>query len=483
MLRRMDAGRACAVILALAAGPLLLNGCAPADVPENAGLPTSGPAKVILIIGDGMDDDQITIARNYLVGSTGRLTLDSMPFRGAVQVQAVDEDDPATRVYVSDSANTATSMATGAVTSPSRIATTAGSDEDLVTIMERARDAGLATAIVTTASVTDATPASFVAHVRQRYCQGPRNMRMTLAALDLEVDCSRDLKANGGLGSIAEQIADSDLDVVLGGGSQYFDQAAERPDSAGTAATTVADVAIANGFRIARTRAELAAQRDPGRILGLFSRDTMPVRWQGEEERQATRIERVDGEVQLPEPFVCEPDPGFEGTPTLTEMTRAALDRLDPDRGFVLMVESASIDKQSHFRRPCGHIGELGQLDEALAATLEYADAHPETLVLVTADHSHAAQIVTETGGFVGTRYATPGYLARLRTPEGSIMGINYATNDSPTQEYHTGSQVPLYASGPNVGELPTFIDQRDLYGIMLRHLGLPTAGLEPGPG
>ena len=52
------------------------------------------PPNVILIIGDGMDDQQITIARNYLVGSNGKLTLDGLPVRSTAQVLTVDESDP-----------------------------------------------------------------------------------------------------------------------------------------------------------------------------------------------------------------------------------------------------------------------------------------------------------------------------------------------------------------------------------------------------
>ena len=57
---------------------------------------------VILIIGDGMDDNQITIARNYLVGSNGQLLLDQLPMRSAVQVLSVDEDNPKRAIYVAD---------------------------------------------------------------------------------------------------------------------------------------------------------------------------------------------------------------------------------------------------------------------------------------------------------------------------------------------------------------------------------------------
>jgi alkaline phosphatase len=54
-------------------------------------------------------------------------------------------------------------------------------------------------------------------------------------------------------------------------------------------------------------------------------------------------------------------------------------------------------------------------------------------------------------------------------------MGINYATNDSPTQEDHSGVQVPLLASGPGVGDLPTLLRQTDIFDIAAKHLGLGT--------
>jgi alkaline phosphatase len=197
----------------------------------------------------------------------------------------------------------------------------------------------------------------------------------------------------------------------------------------------------------------------------------MPVKWGGENGARAKLIERVNGQPVLPEAFACEPNPRFDGMPTLAEMTRAALQHLDNDRGFFLMIESASIDKESHERRPCGHIGELGQLDETLALALDFAERHDETLVLVTADHSHAAQLAPEDGGNLFRQgYTTPGYFARIRTPEGSIM---YATNDNPLAENHTGSQVPLYASGPGAKEIPTFLARREIFHVMARHLKL----------
>lgn len=442
-------------------------GTAGCDGDTGAGSPA--PPKVVLIIGDGMDDQQITIARNYLAGYDGRLTLDELPYRGAVQVQTIDERTPSQPVYVADSANSATAMAAGVVTSTGRIATTAGADEDVTTIVELAQAAGFGTGIVSTASLTDATPASFVAHINRRLCQGPADMVTENERMPaFSADCSQDLKANGGRGSIAEQIAASPLDIALGGGAGYFGQIAE-----GETDKTVRDLARENGFELIDDESDLSGIERGVKVLGLFSRGTMPVAWRGTADAQAERIGREAGAVELPEPFTCEPNPGFAGMPTLAAMTRAALDHLDDGRAFFLMIESASIDKQSHMRRPCGQIGELGQLDESLGLVLDYARVHPETLVLVTADHGQAAKLIPERSVFAALNFASPGYFARLRTPEGGLMGINYATNDSPMQEDHSGVQVPLLASGRGVRDLPATLRQVDIFGIAARHLGL----------
>jgi hypothetical protein len=283
-----------------------------------------------------------------------------MPERSAVQIRTVAEGDPGVPIYVPDSANTATSMSSGIVTSTGRIATTATTDRDVPTIMELANAAGFGTGIVTTSSVTDATPASFVAHVSERLCESPSGMvRINERIPAFSTDCSADLKANGGAGSIAEQIAASPIDIVLGGGAQYFAEPAEGGIG------TVHDLAAASGFHLLATVAELESLPPDGKVLGLFSRGTMPVQWRGTADAAAARVSHGDdGRFELPEPFTCEPNPAFDGLPRLAEMARRALERLDDGRSFVLMIESASIDKQSHLRRPCGQIGELAQLDE-----------------------------------------------------------------------------------------------------------------------
>ncbi|MBN7796251.1 alkaline phosphatase [Parahaliea mediterranea] len=435
-------------------------------------------ANVILIIGDGMDDQQVTIARNYLQGARGQLLLDTMPVRSAVQILTVDDTMDRRPVYVADSANTATSIATGEVSSRGRIGTTAGDDRDAETIVELARAAGLRTGVVTTASVTDATPASFAAHVSNRMCENPDAM-VDITYHDIPLGgCEDDLKAAGGPGSIAEQLAVSGLDVLLGGGAKHFDPAVEGGEQ------SVARAAQLDGFSLVRSREELLGAPADARLLGLFAPSTLPVRLRGEDGREAeaakpsllNRLHRYLGDVTLPEPMTCEPNPAFDGTPSLKEMTDVALARLsaDNERGFFLMVESASIDKQAHERKPCGSIGELQQLEEALASALDFAASHPDTLVLVTADHSQAAQLVPATSIFAkyNVPIYSPGLVARIITPEGSLMSVNYATNQF-SHEEHTGASVPLYGNAVADGRVAPFIRQPDLFTIVRDYLGL----------
>ena len=305
---------------------------------------------VILIIGDGMDEQQITIARNYLHGASGRLLLDQMPLRSNSQILATEDNSSGRPVYVSDSANTATSMATGAVTSRKRIATSAGSDQDLETIVELAAQHGYRTGVVTTSSITDATPAAFATHISHRLCENPEKME-EVSYMDIFLAaCPDDLKANGGRGSIAEQLVESPLDVILGGGSKHFTPSAEGTN------ISVLELARQLGFEVVVSKQELTQAGSSGRLLGLFSPGTMPVRLQGENGRSAEKpdasalnhLHRYLGEVTLPEPMNCEANPAAAAMPSLQQMTETALNllSLDNPRGFFLMVESASIDKQ-----------------------------------------------------------------------------------------------------------------------------------------
>ena len=449
--------------------------CLAAHGAELPGEEHDTPRSVILIIGDGFDDQHVTMGRNYLSGHDGELILDGMPVRSAVQVQTVGKSHP--WQYVADSANTATSLATGVNTQMGRVGT-GPDDEDLITLAERASAAGFKTGIVSSSSITDATPAAFMAHVSSRGCENPEIILGGEMYGNEFEGCPHDAKANGGPGSIAEQIVASTVDVALGGGLKHF----QTPDPATGA--TVLDSVDAETLTVVTDREALMSADPSLRLLGLFAEGHLPVRLQGTdgrvaEEPDTSMLNKVDwrlGSVTQPEPMDCEPNPDYGDTPPLSLLTQAAIDHLsvNNERGLFLMVESASIDKQSHKRNPCGSIGEIAQLEETLAVALDYARSNPETLVIVTADHAQAAQIVPEPSLYadIPVPIYSPGYVARLNMPDGSLMTINYATSSFPSEE-HTGANVPLFANSTANGRISAYMRQREVFDAMAHHLGL----------
>jgi len=438
----------------------------------DAALVRAAPRNIILIIGDGFDDQHVTMGRNYLAGISGQLGLDTLPFRAAIQIETIDDDGQP--LYVADSANTATSLATGGVTNIGRIATDIA-DNDLTTIAERAIKAGWRVGLVTTSSLTDATPASFLAHVSSRSCEGPEEVLGSTYYGIPQPACLSDARDNGGPGSIMEQLVSSGAHVLLGGGDKFLRQTTVD-------GITVAQLASDLGFSLLSRGTNLGALPAQQRILGTFDEETLEVRWQGDDARvgEATELSWLHhvsdylGSATEPLPMSCEPNPDYQDTPSLVDMTSVALKQLstDNDQGFFLMIESASIDKQSHKRNPCGSIGEIAQLEETLAAARAFAATHPDTAIIVTADHAQAAQILPEP-----TLYSnypipiySPGLTARVRTPEGGMMRINYATNNGFSEE-HTGANVPLFANAVIAPRLKPFMRQREVNEAMQQFL------------
>jgi alkaline phosphatase len=392
-----------------------------------------------------MGDSEMTAARNYAVGPAGRLALDTLPLTGAYTTYSVQEKSPDLPDFVPDSAATGTAWATGHKTSNGRISTTAGDDRDLPTILELAQERGYRTGDITTAELTDATPAVLASHVAHRSCQGPTDMAL----------CPQDRKSAGGTGSIAEQLIDHDVDVLMGGGYARFDQATD-------AGPRVVQQAIAAGYRIVTAQAGLEYVEPGRRVLGLFAPGNMTVEWHG--------AEAVPYPANISAPQSCVEDQRPANEPSLAEMTAKAIALLDAPggrSGFFLQVEGASIDKQDHNANPCGQIGETVAFDRAIRIGLDFAKAHPDTLIVVTADHGHASQIV---GTPTDADHPT-GLLSVLRTRGGALMTMSYSTNGYHRSQDHTGTQVRIAAQGPQAANVVGVIDQTELFQLLSRAL------------
>lgn len=405
---------------------------------------------VILLLGDGMGDSEITIARNYQVGAAGRLAMDTLPLTGAYRTYSLQKTAPTKPNYVTDSAASGTAWATGRKTYNGAISVTPDG-RPRTTILEQAKQAGFRTGNVSTAEIQDATPAVLQSHVTNRSCYGPDVTSTT---------CPTNAVENGGAGSIIEQQVAFRADVLLGGGRKYFDQTIKGGRNKGK---TVWATAQAAGYRTVESADQLArlGARTRGPILGTFAPGNLDPEWTGP----------APTAKGTPAARCTENAARSASQPRLTDMTSKALQILDArskgkKRGFFLQVEGASIDKQASGANPCGQIGETVRFDRAVALALAYQRQHRDTLVVVTADHGHTSQIV-EAGS------TTAGATATLTTADGADMTISYATAPLPAEQGHTGTQVRIAAKGPRAANVLGVTNQTDLNTTFRRALGV----------
>lgn len=396
---------------------------------------------VILLIGDGMGDSEITVARNYAEGAGGYFKgIDALPITGQYTHYSLDKETGKPS-YVTDSAASGSAWSTGAKTYNGAIAVNI-KGEPQKTLIELAKAAGLATGDVSTAEIQDATPAVLIAHVTQRKCYGPEATTEK---------CPTNALEKGGLGSISEQLLNTRPDITLGGGAKSFGEVAKAGDWKDK---TLLDQAKERGFAVVTNAEELkavtAANQDKP-VLGLFAPGNMPVRWKGPKASHYGNIEQAA--------VTCEPNADRAATiPTLADMTTKAIDVLKAgERGFFLQIEGASIDKQDHAANPCGQIGETVDLDEAVQVALKFAQADGNTLVIVTADHAHASQIIEN-----GTK--APGLTQALNTKDGSVMTVSYGNSDDTDDQGHTGAQLRIAAYGPHAANFAGLTDQTDMF-------------------
>lgn len=456
---------ATAAVAALALSPVAAFAATPANVAQNGGAARSiddstqllldsveaGPAKnVILLIGDGMGDSEITSARNYAYGAGGTLPgIDALPLTGQYTTYSVYKDgaNKGKPDYVPDSAATGSAWATGTKTYDNAISVDVdGVPQD--TLLEIAKANGKKTGNVSTAELQDATPAVQAAHVAARSCYGP----------DSVTQCGADALDQGGLGSISEQIIGTRADLTLGGGATSFGQSARAGQWQGD---TLFAQAQDRGYQVVRDAAGLDAlttadQAQP--VLGTFTDGNFPTRY-------AATTATVGGADLAPQ--TCQPNPARLGTDlSLQSLTEKSIDLLDTgDQGFFLQVEGASIDKRDHSADACGQIGEVLDLDEAVQSALAFAKADGNTMVVVTADHAHTSQIVDST---------PPATLSTaLTTVDGTTMKIAYGTAAAGGSQQHTGTQLRVAGYGPGAANVVGLIDQTDNFFTIVNALQL----------
>lgn len=405
---------------------------------------------VILLIGDGMGDSEITAARNFAHGAGGMFKgLDALPFTGQYTHYSLNKDTLKPD-YVTDSAASGTAWSTGVKSYNGAIGVDVfGNPHD--SLIDLAKRAGKATGDVSTAEIQDATPAAQIASVVQRKCYGPNAT---------SEKCPTNALENGGAGSISEQLLALRPDVTLGGGSKSFNEVAKAGKFEGK---TLFEQAEALGYTLVDNLSELNAvdvanQDKP--LLGLFSEGNMPIRLKGP---QAKLGGNLTGEV-----VKCEinSERGAE-VPTLAQMTAKAIDLLDDNpNGFFLQVEGASIDKQAHASNPCGQFGETMDLDEAVQVALDFARKDGNTLVIVTADHAHSTQICYPDAKSMGFTQA-------VMTADGAPMTVSYANSEDVNDTGHTGAQLRIAAYGPGALNVVGLTDQTDLFFTIRDALGL----------
>ena len=462
---------------------------------------------VIYLLGDGMGRTHVTAARERFYGADGELAMESLPAQGYVSTYAVEKlsGQPGTSDFrpnpVTDSASAATAWSSGVKTYNAALGVDAKGNL-APTVMELAKKAGLRTGNVSTAEITDATPAGQMSHALARGCQGPvysdaacQDLAITGAALP-----TSDLRVT----PIADQIArNGTADVILGGGLSRFDAADE--------AALVAQGYSVLGSPASQTIANAAdlASASGSKVFGLFNRGNLTI----EKAKQDNPTS-----VQAQEP-------------TLPEMTTKAIALLDAKTaaprgkksekaaaGFYLQIEGALIDKRSHANDAAQTLAEIKAFDDAVAVARDFAKKDGNTLVIVTADHECAGFNIIEKGTFTNAEASAPpantdsGNTANNSVPSrgsnskdlarstGIVNGAGAAdkknfgpaTFRTPTDPAgvedgspdaglwlsylsgnHTGADVPVYATGPGSEQLQGTVDNVDLFGIVTRALNL----------
>ena len=439
---------------------------------------------VIIFIGDGMGVATLTAGRIFegqqlgLDGESYVAEMDRLPHTALVKTYSHD-------AQVADSAPTATAIVAGVKTKNGVIGVGPEAIENdcaatapfkVPSLFGMAEDKGLATGIVSTATITHATPAAAYAHTAQR---------------DWEVDANMpDAAKAAGCTDIARQMIEwphgNGLEVMLGGGRQHFIPATvtdpEYPNAKGKRAdgkdlSAVWKAANPAGAYVWNSDSFNAVDpKKTSKLLGLFE----PSHMQFEADRTAAGNKE----------------------PSLAEMTTKAIQMLSKNRkGYVLMVEAGRIDHAHHGGNARRALQDTVALNQALKAAMDAVNLR-DTLIVVTSDHSHAftmagypergnpilgvvaAPIGKPTLAKDGKSYTTlgyangPGAVTATERPDPSkedTGALNYRQQSlvGLSSETHGGDDVVARAAGPKAHLFKGTIEQNTIFHIMRAALGL----------
>ncbi|MCA8901356.1 MAG: alkaline phosphatase [Hyphomonas sp.] len=450
------------------------------------------PAKnVILFVGDGMGVSTITAARIYagqkrgLDGESYRLTMETLPYSALSKTYSND-------FQVSDSASTATAMTTGVKVNSRTLgvrsgafygncATVEGNGTD--SLFDLAERAGLATGVVTTARLTHATPASTYAEVPNR------DWEAFVGAPDPDgAALCTDIAAQ----FIDRQEGDG-FEIAFGGGrSAFMKQGTPDPEDEARTSYRKDDRDL-----VAEWLAKSADHRYITDLAGFEAEDFTS----GDKVLGLFENSHLKYEADRPNDTA--------GEPSLVDLTRAAITRLsqDPD-GFVLMVEGGRIDHAHHEVNAARALDETDTFDQAIAAALEMTNPE-ETLIIVTADHSHTLTIsgypvrgnpilgkvnAGPDGGALkgldGKPYTTLGYMSgqsACQSVDGKLDCTRLDLTDTDTTELdfrqpslipmfsetHGGEDVAIFATGPGSNLVSGVMEENEIFHVMGRASGL----------
>ena len=339
---------------------------------------------VIYLIGDGMGFGAVS---SLLLAEDGVTGFEQAPVIGLSETCSANN-------YVTDSPAGGTALATGTRTKNGYL----GVDPDgqqLTSVLRKAQAMGKRSGIVVNTTLTEATPGAFYAGVTSR--------NMTY--------------------DIAKQFTESQVDVAIGGGLDHF---INRPDSVDLTATL-----IGKGYDVYLDWATVL-KTTSDKFVGILPLVDLHRR----EKAKTTTASAADGaEVCLAAKLAAEAGENNDTTrlsePTLylEKATKKALDVLSRNnkQGFFLMIESAIIDGYGHNNDSDGMIVEMKEFDNTLRQLVAYVNEHPETLLVVTADHETGGTAVTYNSHEVGK--PTP-------------VKLSFSTKG------HSGTVVPIFAYG-----------------------------------